>query len=204
MHTYNVLVGPPRWPSGKEPSWQAGDVDSIPRLGRYPGEEMATNSSILAWEPHGQILVGSPRGHKELDTTHQLNNRNNKHDIFTMYTVEYIVVQWCKNCAAQNQEVGQAICTAAYAHVSAGAVWRWVSFSMSHKDTYRFPWGRGGWRKKSIFELQPENSQIAKWYDWLQRGGKSWGCLLVFNLCTFSKLLKISWTMCLKCLWLIQ
>ena len=35
---------------------------------------MATHSSILAWEPHGQrILVGySPRDHKESDTTERL------------------------------------------------------------------------------------------------------------------------------------
>ena len=34
-------------------------------------KEMATHSSILAWEIHGQrSLVGySPRGYKELDTT---------------------------------------------------------------------------------------------------------------------------------------
>ena len=28
----------------------AGDVGSIPESGRSPGEEMATHSSILAWE----------------------------------------------------------------------------------------------------------------------------------------------------------
>ena len=28
----------------------AGDVSSIPGLGRFPGQEMATHSSILAWE----------------------------------------------------------------------------------------------------------------------------------------------------------
>ena len=37
-------------------------------------KEMATHSSILAWESHGQgSLAGySPWGHKELDTTEQL------------------------------------------------------------------------------------------------------------------------------------
>ena len=34
---------------GKESACTAGDPDSIPGLGRSPGEEMATNSSILAW-----------------------------------------------------------------------------------------------------------------------------------------------------------
>ena len=39
-------------------------------------EEMATHSSILAWEFHGQrSLVGySPQGPNELDTTEWLNN----------------------------------------------------------------------------------------------------------------------------------
>ena len=31
-----------------------GDVGSIPRLGRSPGKEMATHSSILARESHGE------------------------------------------------------------------------------------------------------------------------------------------------------
>ena len=37
---------------------------------------MSTHSSILAWKSHGQkSLVGySPWGHKELDTTEQLNS----------------------------------------------------------------------------------------------------------------------------------
>ena len=30
--------GPPRWLSGKEPVCKAGDMGSIPGLGRYPGE----------------------------------------------------------------------------------------------------------------------------------------------------------------------
>ena len=36
---------------------------------------MATHSSILAWETHGQMsLVGYPWGGKESDRTEQLNN----------------------------------------------------------------------------------------------------------------------------------
>ena len=34
---------------GKKPACNAGDPSSIPRLGRSPGEGMATHSSILAW-----------------------------------------------------------------------------------------------------------------------------------------------------------
>ena len=48
----------------------AGDMSSIPGLGRSPGGEMATHSSILAWEspwteePGGLQSMGSPRvGH---------------------------------------------------------------------------------------------------------------------------------------------
>ena len=40
-------------------------------------EEMATHSSILARKPHGQrrLLGYSPWGHKELDTTEQMNTQ---------------------------------------------------------------------------------------------------------------------------------
>ena len=45
----------------------AGDVDSKPGSGRYPAEEMATHSSILAWEiprtdePGGLESMGSQK-----------------------------------------------------------------------------------------------------------------------------------------------
>ena len=41
---------------------------------------MATHSNILAGKSHGpRSMVGhSPQGHKELDTTQELNNNNNK------------------------------------------------------------------------------------------------------------------------------
>ena len=45
--------GLPRWLSGKESACQAGaagDVGSIPGLGRSPEEEMATESSIPCWD----------------------------------------------------------------------------------------------------------------------------------------------------------
>ena len=34
----------------KNPPTSAGDVDSIPGLGRFLGQEIAAHSSILAWE----------------------------------------------------------------------------------------------------------------------------------------------------------
>ena len=42
-------IGRPRWLTGKDPACQA-DVGSIPGSRRYPGEGMATHSSIFAWE----------------------------------------------------------------------------------------------------------------------------------------------------------
>ena len=66
----------------KNPPANAGDardVGSIPRSGRGQEEaleeEMATHSSILAWESHGQRSMAgySPWGPKELDTTERLS-----------------------------------------------------------------------------------------------------------------------------------
>ena len=62
----------------KDPSASAGDarnMGSIPG-GRSPKEEMATLSSILAGEFHGQrSLAGySPWGHRELESTEQLTH----------------------------------------------------------------------------------------------------------------------------------
>ena len=50
---------------------EAGDLSLTPGSGRSLKKEMATCSSILAWEIHGQrSLVGySPWGHKGSDTT---------------------------------------------------------------------------------------------------------------------------------------
>ena len=52
---------------GEESVCSSGDLGSIPGLGRYPGEEMATPSSIVAWkipwteEPSGLQSMGSQR-----------------------------------------------------------------------------------------------------------------------------------------------
>ena len=40
----------PRWLSGKESICQAGNSNSIPELGRSPGEGNGNYSSILAWK----------------------------------------------------------------------------------------------------------------------------------------------------------
>ena len=53
----------------KESACNAGDMGSIPGLGRSPGEGHGKPTLIfLPGEFHGQrSLVGSPRGHKESD-----------------------------------------------------------------------------------------------------------------------------------------
>ena len=53
----------------KNPPANAGDVrdpGSVPGLGRSPGEEMATHSSILAWEIPWREEPGSPWGLKRV------------------------------------------------------------------------------------------------------------------------------------------
>ena len=42
-------MGLPHRFSGKESTYNAGDMGSIPGLGKPPEEGMATHSSILAW-----------------------------------------------------------------------------------------------------------------------------------------------------------
>ena len=69
-----LLVGLPRWLSGKESICNAGDTGDlglIPGSGKCPEEEMATHSSILAWRiPWTEEPAGySSEGLKELDMT---------------------------------------------------------------------------------------------------------------------------------------
>ena len=60
------MWGFPGGTSGKESACQAGDLGSIPALGRSLEEGMETHSSILAWrspwteEPGGLQSLGSP------------------------------------------------------------------------------------------------------------------------------------------------
>ena len=70
-----LYKGFPGGSDGKEYACSAGDGDSIPGLGRSPGEENGKPlSSILAWEilwteESGRLY--SPWGHKESDMTEQ-------------------------------------------------------------------------------------------------------------------------------------
>ena len=64
-------VGLPRWLSSKESTCQAGDMDSIPGLGRSPGEgKWQPTPVFLPGKSHGQrsLLGYSPWGRKESDT----------------------------------------------------------------------------------------------------------------------------------------
>ena len=81
-------------------------VQSLGREGPLE-KEMATHSSILAWRPHGRksLLVYSPRGHKESDTTERLNFHYSCIYIYTyVYTCTYTCV-YIKNSLLYSSEV---------------------------------------------------------------------------------------------------
>ena len=65
----------------KNPPANAGDAGSIHRLGGPPEKEMATHSSILAWEipwtekPGGLQSMGSQTVRHDLATKQQYNNK---------------------------------------------------------------------------------------------------------------------------------
>ena len=44
-----LTMGFPGGSAGKESNCNAGDLDSIPGLGRLPGEGNANHSSVLTW-----------------------------------------------------------------------------------------------------------------------------------------------------------
>ena len=57
--------------AGKESTCSAGDLGSIPGLGRSPGKGKGYHSSIFAWRIPWTVY--SPWGHKDLDTTEWLS-----------------------------------------------------------------------------------------------------------------------------------
>ena len=72
----SVVVGFPGGSDDKESACNAGDLGSIPRLGRSPGGGHGKPTPVfLPRESHGQrSLAGySPWAHKESDTTQQLS-----------------------------------------------------------------------------------------------------------------------------------
>ena len=74
----NIILGFPSGPDGKESACNAGDLGSIPGLGRYPGGEHGNplQSSCLE-NPHAQrSQVGySPWGGKESEMAEQLSTK---------------------------------------------------------------------------------------------------------------------------------
>ena len=66
----------------ENPPADAGSMDLVPGLGRTPGEEMVTHSSIHAWkilwtEEPGKLQAGAGGGHKESDRTEHTNTNKN-------------------------------------------------------------------------------------------------------------------------------
>ena len=69
-------LGFPGGSDGKESACNAGDLGSVPELGRFPGGWHGNPLQYSCLEnPHGQrCLVGySPQGSKKWDTTEQLS-----------------------------------------------------------------------------------------------------------------------------------
>ena len=85
---YMYPSSPKGFPGGsvvKNPPASAGDVGLIPGLGRSPGAETATYSSILAWaipqteEPGGLQSRGCKRVRHDLVTKQQQHSSPNSH-----------------------------------------------------------------------------------------------------------------------------
>ena len=72
--------------AGKQSTCNAGDLGSIPGLGRSCGEEMATHSSTLAWkipwteEPDRVQSMGSQRVGYDRATSLSLQTRRVRHN----------------------------------------------------------------------------------------------------------------------------
>ena len=84
--------GFPGGSDGKESACSAGDLGSVPGLGRSPGGGHGNSLQYSCLENlHVQrSLVGySPRGCKELDTTEQLSMATH-----SLYTIVYIYVKF--------------------------------------------------------------------------------------------------------------
>ena len=74
-----VFLGLPGGSAGKESGCNVGDLGLIPGLGRFPGggHSNPLQYSCLENLQEQRSLVGySPWGHKQSDTTEQLNNNN--------------------------------------------------------------------------------------------------------------------------------
>ena len=73
---YGLLWGFPGSSAGKESACNAGDLGSIPGLGKFPGGGHGNPLLYFCPEnPHGQSCLGgySPWGGRESDTTERLS-----------------------------------------------------------------------------------------------------------------------------------
>ena len=85
-----IFVGFPGGSDGKESACNAGDMGSIPGLGRSPGERHGNPLHYPCLENlHGQrSLTGySPWGHKESDTTERLS-------LSCQYSMIWTMIMW--------------------------------------------------------------------------------------------------------------
>ena len=74
-------MGFPDESDGKESACNVGDLVLISGLGRSPGEGHGNPlqySCLKKFYGQRSLMAYSPWGHKELDTTEQLNTRKNK------------------------------------------------------------------------------------------------------------------------------
>ena len=90
-----IYVGFPGGSDGKESACSARDLDLIPGSRRYPGEGMATHSSITAYripwtEEPGRLQY---MGHKELATTERLSTAQH---ITCADLCIYVLINLCK------------------------------------------------------------------------------------------------------------
>ena len=77
---------PPCGSASKESTCNAGDLDSIPGLGRSPGEGKGYPLQYSSLENS----MDSPRGRKELDTTERLSPTLFTHPKITKYSCVFI------------------------------------------------------------------------------------------------------------------
>lgn len=101
----------------------------------------------------GYFCLSSPRddsgGLQRLHRGHRVGHnlltkqQNNKHYIFLHSRVYSRPADAKIAHVLSNQEVGQAICTATHAHLSAGIVRDGCLFYFTQRHPTDFPWGRG-------------------------------------------------------------
>ena len=105
---------------GKESTCNAGDLGSIPRLGRSPGGEHGNPLQFSCLEnPCGQRSLAGyiPWGHKELDTTERLSTANTLYSPQKLkacrYMCEYMRQQRISTTALINWKIPNMVCEVA-------------------------------------------------------------------------------------------